>query len=329
MQRMTNNANVDLAAAIWLAHDDYDYSVKENYISVTTLIKPIRQIVLASRVPVEQRTEDVIDVFAARVGQALHTGVEVAWKEHYRTSMAKLGYPQRVIDAVRINPEVQEPDTIPVYTEVRVEKEIDGFVVGGKIDLIIEYRLRDIKKTTVYKYQNQGGVGPWKLQGSLYRWLNQEKVHHDELVIQYLLLDWSRAAASRDPNYPPHPAPQRALALMGVEETEQWVRNKLRLLKQYADAPDDQIPDCSEEDLWRTAPVHKFYANPEKTSGRSTKNFDNYSDAMAYRAEKGSKGVVITKPGEVRACAYCRCAPVCGQRLRLIADGSIPTTSEP
>mgnify|MGYP006894129434 CR=1 FL=1 len=112
---------------------------------------------------------------------------------------------------------------------------------------------------------------------------------------------------------------------MGVQETEKWVRDKLRLLRQYADAPDDQIPDCSEEDLWRSAPVHKFYANPEKTNGRSTKNFDNYSDAMAYRAEKGSKGVVVTKPGEVRACAYCFSAPICGQRLRLIADGSIPT----
>lgn len=326
MDRFTNVNNIDLSAAVWLCVDDYDYVTKPNYISVTTLIKPIRQIILPRRIPAEEQVKtDVLDRFASVLGQTLHTGVEVAWKEHYRTSMEKLGYPKRVIDAVRINPEKEEPDTIPVYTEVRSEREIDGFIVGGKVDLIIERRLRDVKKTSVFKYQSQSGVGNWRLQGSLYRWLNQEKIHHDELLVQYLLLDWNRGAATRDANYPNHPLPHRLIQLMDPRETEQWVRDKLRLLVQYADAPDDQLPDCSEEDLWRSSPVHKFYANPEKTNGRSTKNFETLSDALQHKSDKGGKGVVITKPGEVRACGYCPSAPICGQRLRLIADGSIPT----
>lgn len=326
MDRLTNVNNIDLSAAVWLAHDDYDYVVKPNYISVTTLIKPIRQIVLPRRIPETEKTEDVLDRFAAVLGQTLHTGVEVAWKEHYATSMKKLGFPERAIAAVRINPEKEEPDTIPVYTEVRSEKEIDGFTVGGKVDLIIERRLRDVKKTSVFKYQSQSGVGNWRLQGSLYRWLNQEKIHHDELLVQYLLLDWNRAASNRESNYPDHPLPHRLIQLMSVQETEQWVRDKLRLLVRYADAPDDDLPDCSEEDLWRSSPVHKYYADPEKAKlgGRSTKNFDTLPEANQFRAEKG-KGAVITKPGEVRACGYCPSAPICGQRLRLIADGSIPT----
>ena len=59
MRRFTNNADIDLSVAVWLAHDDYDYVTKPNYISVTTLIKPIRQIILRGRVaalPVEQIT---------------------------------------------------------------------------------------------------------------------------------------------------------------------------------------------------------------------------------------------------------------------------------
>ena len=336
MNRMSNNAGVDLAAALWLAHDDYDYVDKPNYISVTTLIKPIRQIILGERVakiaaehPEAAIPVDIIDRFKSRLGQSLHTGVEESWKLHYRTSMQKLGYPKRVIDMVRINPEQEEPDTLPVYTEQRVEREVRigelVYSVGGKIDLIIEGRLRDVKSTTVYKYTNQKGVGQWLLQGSLYRWLNPGKVHHDEFLVQYLLVDWARGFASRDPKYPHHAAPTRSIRLMGLRETDKWVNDKLRLLTTLKDAPEADLPECSEEDLWRSEPVFKYYADASKTSGRSTKNFDSEQEANAFRAEKG-KGIVIPKPGVVKACGYCPCAPICGQYQRLLASGDIAST---
>ena len=333
MVRMTNNAGIDLSVALWLAADDYDYVDKPNYISVTTLIKPIRQIILGERVaniakenPEAVAPVDIIDRFKSRLGQSLHAGVEDSWKRHYRTSMLKLGYPKRVIDMVRINPEQEEPGTLPVYTEQRVEREVRidtvTYTVGGKIDLIIEGRLRDVKSTTVYKYTNQKGVRQWQLQGSLYRWLNPEKVHHDEFLVQYLLVDWNRGLAGRDPKYPPHAAPARSIRLMGLQETDKWVNDKLRLLTMLKDAPEADLPECSEEDLWRSEPVFKYYTDPSKTSGRSTKNFDTEQEANAYRAEKG-KGIVITKPGTVRACNYCPCAPICGQYQRLLASGDI------
>ena len=333
MNRMSNNAGVDLAAALWLAHDDYDYVDKPNYISVTTLIKPIRQIILGERVakiamenPEAAIPVDIIDRFKSRLGQSLHTGVEESWKFHYRTSMQKLGYPKRVIDMVRINPEHEEPDTLPVYTEQRVEREVRigtvTYTVGGKIDLIIEGRLRDVKSTTVYKYTSQKGVGQWLLQGSLYRWLNPRKVHHDEFLVQYLLVDWTRGFAGRDPKYPPHAAPTRSVRLMGLQETDKWVNDKLRLLTTLKDAPEADLPECSEEDLWRSEPIYKYYADPTKTTGRSTKNFDSEQEANAFRAEKG-KGIVIAKPGVVKACGYCPCAPICGQYQRLLASGDI------
>ena len=329
MQQFTNNAGVDLSVALWLALDDYDHVDKPNYISVTTLIKPVRQIILRNRIAqVEKQSpekiipEDIIDRFKSRLGQELHGGVERSWKVDYRRAMELLGYPKRVIDLVRVNPEVEEPDTLPVYTEQRVEKEVAGYTVGGKIDLIIEGRLRDVKSTTVFKFISQKGIGQWQLQGSLYRWLNPGKAHHDEFLVQYLLVDWNRAGSQRDANYPAHPAPNRSVRLMGVEETDKWVRNKLRLLSQLKDAPDGDIPECSEEDLWRSPPVFKYYANPEKTSGRSTKNFDTEVEAMAYRAEQ-NKGIVIPKLGSVKACNYCPCAPICGQYQRLLASGDI------
>ena len=322
MERITNNAGLDLAASVWLAVDEYSYDTRPNYISVTSLIKPIRQTILAKRVPLVERTEDILDRVKSSIGNVLHRGIEHSWKEHYRSSLGKLGFPKRVIDAVRINPEEIEPDTIPVFTEFRTEKEIGGYVVSGQVDLIIDWRLRDAKSTTVWAYQNQKSVEGWKLQGSIYRWLNPEKIQHDELLIQYLLLDWSRALAKRDPNYPPHAVPTRSFGLMGLQETEQWIKNRLALLQQYMDAPDEDIPECNEEELWRSSPLYKYYAN-EQATGRSTKNFDNPLDARKHMAEKGGKGRIDVIPGSVKACLYCPAFPVCQQKDRLVADGSL------
>ncbi len=51
-----------------------------------------------------------------------------------------------------------------------------------------------------------------------------------------------------------------------------------------------------------------------KTDGRSTKNFSNIHDANKFKAEKGGRGIVITKPGEVKACAYCPAFNGCTQK---------------
>lgn len=321
--RMTNNSGIDISLAVWLAGDDYDYVDKPNYISVTTLIKPLKQIILASRVPSEKRVPDIADRVASRIGQTLHGGVETSWVRDYRTALAKLGYPARLIDSVRINPEVVEPDTLPIFAEIRTEREIEGFTVGGKIDLIIEAQLRDVKTTKVWSYQNQAGVGQWKLQGSIYRWLNPDKIHHDEFLIQYLLLDWSAGLAKRDPSYPTTACPSRVIQLMSVVETEQYIRQKLQQLRQLWDAPEDQLPECTDEDLWRTPPKFKYYAKEDAPpTARSTKNFDNMHDAIQHKAMQG-KGRIDHVLGEVTRCKFCESFPVCTQKDKYIADGSL------
>lgn len=321
-QRITNNAGLDLMVAVWLATDEYQYDDRPNYISVTTLIRPIRQTVLARRVPLQEQSIDIADRIASSIGHVLHRGIEHSWKEHYRSALGKLGFPQQVINAVRVNPVEIEPDTIPVFTEFRAEKEIGGFVVSGQVDMVVDGRLRDAKSTKVWAYTSQKSVESWKLQGSIYRWLNPEKVQHDELLIQYLLLDWNRGESKRVPNYPPHAVPVRSIALMGLRETEQWIRNRLSLLQQYMDAPEEDIPECNEEELWRSEPVYKYYAKVD-AAGRSTKNFDNPLDARKHMSEKGGKGRVDIVPGEVKACGFCPAFSVCKQKDRLIADGSL------
>ena len=49
--RYANVSEVPLALAVFLASDYYDYNEDQNTISATTLLKPLRQIVLPPRIP--------------------------------------------------------------------------------------------------------------------------------------------------------------------------------------------------------------------------------------------------------------------------------------
>ena len=58
---VTNNSGMSIVMAVWALHSEYDRIDEENYISVTGLMKPIRQIVLSKRVPLNQKQNDHID----------------------------------------------------------------------------------------------------------------------------------------------------------------------------------------------------------------------------------------------------------------------------
>ncbi len=329
--RFTNNTGIPLAVAVWLVHDDYDkLEPAPNEISVTTLVKSVRQIILQKRMGKDpDAATDISELVASRMGQALHGSIEGTWLSQHQESLKKLGYPPGLIKSIRVNPQQQEVGTISVYLEQRNDREIMGWKVTGKFDMCIDGRLHDIKKTSVYAYQARKGVDDkWLQQCSLYRWLNPEKITDDRYAIQYLLLDWSRALAARDRDYPASAVPERVLNLWTLQETEQWLKNKLSLLKQYQGAPEEELPLCEDEDLWRTDPKYKYYADENTPSTkRSTKNFDTLVEAMTHKAEK-NKGRVDIVPGEVKACAFCSGRPICSQAAMLEASGQLRPREE-
>ena len=215
--RLTNNHGIPLGLAVWLAHDEYDYDGRSNYISVTSLIRPVRQLVLGQRAAsLPDASADIMDLLASSRGNALHGAIERAWVFHYREAMEKLGYPKRAIDAVRINPETPEPDTLPVYLEQRAEVEIDGMVVGGKYDMILDGELTDNKSTSVYAYIKQTGEEKWQLQGSIYRLINKQKVTSDYFNIQYVFVDWKRGFVGTTPGYPATPVLGQRIPLLSL-----------------------------------------------------------------------------------------------------------------
>jgi hypothetical protein len=322
MATYANTSSVPLSLAVFLATDNYDHNSET--LSATALMKPVRQIILGNRLPEADASVDLIQMVASRMGTAIHDGIEQAWLHNYAVALKNLGYPDKIIDRVLINPEPKDlyEGCIPIYMEQRSTKKVGKYIISGKFDFVGEGRVEDFKTTSVFTAINHTNDDKYVLQLSIYRWLNPEIITQSDGAIQFIFTDWSAARARTEVKYPPQRIQQRILPLKSVAETERYVINKLALIEKHNDSAEADLPLCSDEDLWRSAPVFKYYKNPEKLA-RSTKNFDTKPEAYIRMAEEGGKGIVLEKPGQVMACKYCNAFALCSQKDDLIAAGDL------
>lgn len=333
MNKYANTTGIPLSVAVWLATDEYDHNDNPKQISVTGLLKPIKEIILTMQM--QKADEQPIDIstrVASRIGTAIHNSIEFSWKTNYKTALLEMGYPKGLINTVRINPTKEElaqykadgVDITPVYTEVRINKEFMGWIISGERDFLADGRVEDFKSTSVYSYTSGSNDEKYILQGSMYRWLDPETITQDIMAIQFIFLDWKAFEVKRDKDYPPSKTYEHKLPLMDLNKTEHFIANKLHQIETLANATQEVIPPCTNKDLWRKETVWKYYKNPAKKT-RSTKNFDNAIAAHTRLAADKHVGVIDEVKGEVVACKYCNVFGVCKQAEQLILSGDIKT----
>lgn len=323
----SNKANLPLPVALFLAADTYEHD--SEVIGVTGFIKPIREIILTPRVTgkdVILAEQDVLDQFKSRLGSALHAYIEHVWKDDVaRTNGLKaLGYPQKTIDKIVVNPTKVKKGDIPIYTEKTGYKDVNGYMFRGTADVIFNGRLGDYKKTSTFSYADAAKNKKYALQGSLYRWMMPDLIKDDSMEIYEMYEDWVRFKATDPAFYPMDTIVTKTIPLMSVKETDKYVKNKIKMIEDLWDAPDDKIPECTDEDLWRKPPVFKYYKNLEKRE-RSSGNFTDINDAYAKKQADGNVGVVVEVKSTVKACKFCAARPVCGQAQRYAITGELET----
>ena len=318
----TNKNNVSLALAVFLMYDDYEYDERSNSISATGLIKPLRQLVLSKQNPALLKTVDIADLVATRMGSAIHKGCEDAWTDpkNVKNALTVLGASEDAIDNIKINPPFVKHGETPVYVEQRAEKEIIDFIISGKYDLVLDGTLNDYKSTSVWTYIFDSNADSYVKQGSIYKWLSPDKITSDYININYIFTDWSAAKAREKKDYPQQRVLTKKYPLWSVEETENWIMNKIEAYKALADTPQEGLPECTKEELWASDTTYKYYKNPNKLD-RSTKNFNTMDEALIRKSTDGDVGIIKTVPGEVKACRYCPVVSICNQAATMLADG--------
>ena len=320
----TNNNNISLPLAVFLMYDDYNYDERSNAISATGLIRPIRQLVLAQQNPTEAKTVEISELVASRMGNAIHKGCEVAWTDlpTVKKAVKALGANDDAADSIRINPPYLKEGETAVYVEQRIEKTIDDFIISGQYDLVLDGVLNDFKSTSVWTYIFDSSADSYIKQGSIYKWLSPDKITSDYININYIFTDWSAAKAREKKDYPQFKAITKKYDLWSIEETENWIRNKLDAYKLHLNTSQEGLPECTDEELWATEETFKYYKNPNKLD-RSTKNFKTMDEALIRKSEDGDVGIIKTIPGTVKHCPYCPVVSICTQAEAMRVSGRL------
>jgi len=324
--KYTNKKNISLPLAVWLMHDSYDYDKRDNVISATSLLKPTRTLTLVQQNKGLNKLVDIMDLVSARMGSAIHAIAEEAWVDRHNITNAleTLGL-SHLDNKIVINPTDKghyKDDYIPVYVEQRHEKEVDDYIISGKYDLVIDGTLSDYKSTSVWTYIFDSNALKYTQQGSIYKWLAPNQIQGTVMQIHYIFTDWSSSQAARDPKYPQTRVITKEYPLWSIEQTEHYIKNKLKEFKAYLDKPQIDLPECTKEELWESDTKYKYYKNPAKMA-RATKNYDTLNEANARLAADGRVGTVVTVPGEVKACRYCEVSAICTQAQNLINQGRL------
>ena len=308
-----------------VAHDEYPEH-REGVISVTSLLKPIKQLVLGLRVDRKaEGTQDVSSRIASSFGTAIHNSLEAAWKSpELPNTLHQLGYPDGMIKHIKINPDDAElgPDTIAIYTEYRTEKVIGNWILSGEFDFVAEGRVRDMKTTGTYTYINGTNDDKYVLQGSLYRWLNPERISDDIMAMDYGFTDWSALQATiQKDKYPQLRMMEQLFNLMSIPDTERYIKGKLAQLDTLRYAEQSDMPDCTNEELWVQPSKFKYYKKMD--AKRATRVYDTYQEALSHYMKDGGVGIIHEHKGEVKACRYCEGLPTCEQAQRYINSGEL------
>lgn len=204
----------------WLQQDFYDSADAAGTTSVTTLIKPIQETIL------KKRYDDVIEIdCTTRVWSLLGSGVHAVLEK------------------------IEDEDIVPVE---RLKFQLREGWLSGKFDLVRKKKnkVTDFKVTSAWTAVYGSKVEDWVYQLSCYRylyWKCKKVMLSDVGSIIGIFRDWQRNKLDTT-DYPECPIVEMNLKLLPVEQTEQWIRRRLKLITAAGKLKDKYLPACNEKE---------------------------------------------------------------------------------
>lgn len=250
-------------------------------ISTTMLIDSPKAVQLKLR-HADEIEEDVTDRVWAFLGTAFHKIMEGANKSLGNDAEKLLSIPHRF-----------------------------GGVITGTMDVyddtdkaIYDYKTTSVWTAAVYRSRN----AEWETQLNIYAYLYMHygfEVKH--IAVIAVMRDWMKSKAGIN-NYPEEGIITIPLRLWSKEEIEKYINDRLSLHLLVEGKEDDEIPECTPEERWKTETQYKIYKDSNKTA---TKVCDTITEAEKEKTELELKYPksgfrIVPVPGEDRRCTgYC------------------------
>lgn len=250
-------------------------------ISVTKLIDSPQRRVLRKKYS-SMVVEDVSERIWSLMGQAVHTVLERAGTS--------------------------------ALVEERLYSTVEGWSVSGQFDRLHleDAVLQDWKVCSVYKAK---GDAAWEQQLNCLRWLAHKNGYEvNRLQVVAIFRDWKASEAKRNPDYPQRNVMIIEVPVWGLEQAEEYVRQRVMLHK-AADVQDNPSPiECSEEERWYAGTTYALM----KEGGKRAKKVVPIREQLE---PVPADHYIEERPGINRRCeGYCEVAPFCEQFKRIKAQ---------
>lgn len=254
--------------------------MKEGRIRVTTLLNGIREIILKDRY-LDQVEQDAAEMIWLLFGTGVHTILER---------------------------QQEGPDA---FKEERLEMEIGGKILTGKSDFYQHETISDWKTCSVWKVVHKD-YEDWKRQLLMYAMLwKSYGFPVKKIQVVATMKDHSKAKAKTDASYPQYPVKIISWDITDeeIEETRIWAENKIRLIEEFKDVPDEKLPRCTQKETWNSGTTYAVMKNGRKNA---YKVCSTEQEAYQWMKENGKGEYVEVRPGEDKKCKeYCMVRDYC------------------
>ena len=192
-------------------------------------------------------------------------------------------------------------------SEIKMELEIDGMVLVGKLDnLIFDSKNRTIvllerKFTKVGQLDFNETLLKWEQQINCYAFMLKYLFNlvPDKLLISVNYRDWSKMNVDRRPDYPSIPTTEYVPKRWTTAEQKIFILDRLRY---HREKPMDCPDRWERPDTWAVMKTGQI---------RAKRVLPSKEEAEAWMKERGGDTIVYRKGEAVRCKHFCECQNVC------------------
>lgn len=285
--KITNIYNLPQALVDFATKQDEEHTTVENLYGVTSLLSGVRETLLKRRHR-NEITQDISDMVWMIFGQAVHKIAEESGNKN--------------------------------DTEIGVEWKSNNIGIRGRIDYYNEtlQAIEDYKTCSVWKYVYQD-FDDWYKQGLMYAFiLGKDKVKR--LRFHCMFKDWKvgelRNAKYKGNSYPEHPmwTWEYEIKPSDYEFIEQFIKDRLLIIKNSVDLADDDLPLCTEQERWNNGDTYAVMKYGRKTALRV---LDTKEEAEAWARDMGGDFIETRKGIDNKCLDYCVVKEFCNHYKKI------------
>lgn len=270
-----------------------NYKPTPHQYSCTTILKPIRQIILERRYN-DDIEQDVSDMIWMIFGIAVHSVIENSQEDEGQFKEEKL-----------------KVDLGQYW------KELDGYYLSGRSDLmdLLEKEIVDWKTCSAWKVIYKD-FEDWRKEMLIYAWMVKDMgfdINKAKAIA--FIKDHNKTKSKTDSQYPSLPIWIEKFKFNNkqFDEIKEFIHNKFLELKKYEEVQAEELPMCSMEERWNDG---DSYVVIKKGNKRATRVHSTMEEAQKHldNLEKSYPGVyeIQTRLGEDKKCLeYCSCCNFC------------------